>query len=120
MAETKVTDNETNFSKTVDANGWIVYKYGSLTQYRKRVTFNQTISGAVAVSISSSNLPVGISNFESVLISYSYGCSGNAYGLSMVLERVATGTSIGFTARSNDGTSRTYTGIIDVQLTNAT
>lgn len=107
--------NELLTSKTVDANGWTVYDLKASGKiYRKRVTFSQTIATATGVTISSTNLPVGISNFSSVFFNYSYHCSGNAFGLSMVSEVTTSSSALNFSARSNDGASRTYTGFIDL------
>lgn len=117
MAKQKLNSKQLNLSRTSDANGWTVFDYGTWKIYAKRVTFSQTISTAAVVSMSSSNLPVGISNFTNVIMNYSYSCDGNAYGLSMVSEIGTTSSSINFTARSNDGVSRTYTGFIDITLT---
>lgn len=63
MSETKVQASELSPNKTVDANGWTVYDYGSFKQYKKRGTTTVTVAAAGWTSAYSvgGTLPVGMS-----------------------------------------------------------
>ena len=63
MAETKVQASELSPNKTVDANGWTIYDYGSFKQYRKRGTTTVTVAANAWTSVYNlgGNLPVGMS-----------------------------------------------------------
>jgi hypothetical protein len=99
---------------TTDANGWAVKDFGFFKIYTKRLTFSQSIGGSgAAISLSSTNMPVGVTDFSAHSYFYSYSLNGNAYGLNMVSERTSGSTSINFTAASVDGATRTYAGFID-------
>lgn len=117
MARTRLTQLQENFSKTTDANGWTKYDYGNFQKYCKRVTFSQTISGAVVLSLSSTNLPVGISTLSTNFLKYNYAVTGNAYDLSIVFEGSSAATALNFTTRTISGTATAYNGLIDVELT---
>ena len=117
MARTKFTSPQLNPSKAVDANGWQKYDLGSIIFYKKRVTFSQTISGGAVLSMSSSNLPSGLSTISGYFLDYSYTATGNAFGLSIVFEGSSSSSSLNFTTCTNDGVSRSYNGWIDVTLT---
>lgn len=103
--------------KTTDTNGWTVYNNGAWVEYSKRVTFSQTVSGAAVLGLSSVNLPVGVSSIGSRNLSYSYTTTGNAYDLSLTFEGPTSATTLNFTVRSVSGGSFTFTGWIDVILT---
>ena len=119
LAQGTEINNDTILSRhmdiisTTDANGWKVYDFGSMKHYFKRVTFSQSIGASAFLTTSSSNMPVGVSNFQNRYFMYSYSTDANAYGLNMVLERQDTATSISYTVGSIDGATRTYTGWID-------
>lgn len=119
MAETKVTSAELGPNKTTDTNGWTKYDYGTWKQYIKRVTFSQTIGGGAILTLSSNNLPVGISDLSTVFIQYSYTAASNAYALSIVFEGGSTTGILNFTTNRNDGSTSAYTGFIDVTLTSS-
>jgi hypothetical protein len=102
--------------KSTDANGWTVYNYGTHKQYGKRVTFSQAISTAAALTISSDNLPIGVDTLGAVYTQYSYIVAGSAFNLSLVMQETTSGTSITFAVCSIDGNSNTYTGYIDLLL----
>jgi len=117
IANSAITTAKLAPSKTTDANSWTKYDYGTWQEYRKRVTFSQTISAAVALTISSSNLPVGISTISTNYLTYSHTTTGNAYNLSIHFEGTSGNTSIAFTACSISGTAFAYVGWIDLILT---
>ena len=116
MAQTKVTSGELAPNKTVDANGWTRYNFGSFSIYRKRLTFSQTISGGAVLGLSSSNLPSHLSTISNHFINYSYSATGNAYALDIILEGTSAASNINFTTSTNDGVSRAYSGFIDIEL----
>lgn len=117
MARTKITSPQLNPSKTTDANGWTKYDYGAFVEYKKRVTFSQTIQGGAVLSMSSSNLPNALSSISGYFLAYTVTAGGGAYGLSVVFEGSTSNTAINFTTCTNDNVSRAYTGFIDLTLT---
>lgn len=120
MARTKVTQLQANFSKTTDANGWTVYDYGNWKEYRKRITFSQTIAGLAVLTVSSTNLPVGVSNYTGHYFNYIWTATGNAGVLLIVAELGSTSaTALQFTTATTDTISRSYSGWIDVSLVQA-
>ena len=111
----KITTAQLNPTKSTDANGWTKYDYGTWQEYRKRVTFSQTIAAGIALSISSTNLPVGISTVgNSTYMNYTYTATANAYALSIIAEVGTGSTALNFTTCTNDLTSRAYSGNIDI------
>ena len=116
IANNAITTAKLAPSKTTDANGWTKYDYGTWQEYRNRVTFSQTISGATILTISSSTLPTGMATLSTNYLSYSYTATGNAYNLTLVFEGSTTSSSLKFTVASITG-SFTYTGFIDVIIT---
>jgi hypothetical protein len=113
----KITQNQVTLPKTVDANGWTVYDHGTFKEYRKRVTFSVTVNlGPTSFPVSSTNLPVGVSNINTHYLDYSITATGNAGGLNVVYEGTGTTTILNFVATSTD-VSRAYTGFMDVTLT---
>ena len=119
MTVTKVTQAELSLSKTVDANGWTIYDYGTFKQYKKRITFAQTIGGAVALSTSSSNLPTGFSTITGYFFDYKHTVVGQAFDLSIVAEMGTAATALNWTTRTISGGNIAYNGFIDVTLTQA-
>lgn len=117
MAETKVPQTQLNLSKTTDANGWTVYDYGAWKQYKKRVTFSQTVTAAAVLSLSSHNLPAGVPNYTGHFIDFATTTTGSAFAFIPIPEIGTGSTTLNFTVRSNDGISRTYNGWIDITLT---
>lgn len=117
MGRTKFTTPQMNFSKTTDANGWIVYDYGNWKEYRKRVTFSQSIAGLAVLTISSNNLPTGMSTLSTNFMNYSYNTTSNAGILSVVFEGSTSASTLVFTTYRNDGGgAATFTGFIDITL----
>lgn len=106
-----------NIVPTTDANGWSVYNFGTSKICTKRVTFNQTVNSGsgVGVTLSSNNLPVGLSNVSGARMSYSYALTnGNAYQTVLVAEMQSNSTTINFTATKIVGSTSNSTGYIDV------
>lgn len=116
MVRTQFKSPQLAPSKTTDSNGWTIYDYGTWKEYRKRVTFSQTIAGGVGLSISSNVLPTAISSIGTNFLSYSYTVTGNAFDLNIVFEGSTANTVLGLTASSVDTVSRAYTGFIDFIL----
>lgn len=104
-------------NKFTDANGWTVYDYGTWKEYKKRVTFSQTISGGAGLTVSSNNLPSGMSTISTNFVHYSFVSTGNAFGLNIGYEGSSSTATLNFTTSTNDGVSRAYTGFIDVTIT---
>lgn len=118
MAANKIKPQGLQFpTKTVDANGWTVYDFGNFKQYSKRVTFSQTISTAASLSISSANLPVAVATANAVSINYAAHIAANSWALQIGREGTTGSTTLAFTAASVDGVSRSYTGYLDLVLT---
>ncbi|MDL2342315.1 MAG: hypothetical protein QFB87_04540 [Patescibacteria group bacterium] len=118
MARTRLTQLQQNFSKTTDANGWTVYDYGNWKEYRKRITWSQSIGGLVAVTISSGNLPSGMSSIGTNFVSYTNIINTNAGILLIVFEGTSASTGLGFTAARTDGAAAiAQSGIIDISIT---
>lgn len=103
-------------TKRTDANGWVVYNCGKYREYRKRVTFSQTIAGLAILTTSSSNLPVGVATIGDTYVSYQVVVQSNAGVLLVVWEGSSGSTSLQFTTATTDTLSRGYTGFIDVIL----
>lgn len=103
-------------TKTTDANGWTVYTNGTWTQYRKRMTFSQFINSAQVLTLSSSNLPAGMSSLGTNFIDSNFVFGGNAYDFSVHLEMGTSSTSIVATITIVGG-ANTATGFVDVTIT---
>ena len=64
MAETKVTKNEMDYTKTTDAAGYTVYDYGGYKQYRKKGTqVNSLTASQWKFGAALATLPTGMSSF---------------------------------------------------------
>lgn len=83
-------------NKTTDANGWTVYDFGAWKEYRKRTTYSQTFSAntPTSLSLSSSNLPSGMSTLGSNYLNATVVQSSNAYELQWVPEMGASSNSL--------------------------
>lgn len=119
MAITKVTEKEVAFSKTLDANGWTVYDYGSWKEYRVRRTVNQSVNTATVIGLSSQALPSGMATLGSNFLTGNFSLSGNAYALDWNFEMTSTSPTINITGRSNTGAAVTFTGYIDMTIVSA-
>jgi len=116
IANNAVTTAKLAPSKTTDANSWTKYDYGTWQEYRKRVTFSQSLSSGSVLTLSSSSLPVALSNIGTNFLIYSYTATSGAYNCNIVFEGSTASTTISFTASSLSGTA-VYTGFIDLILT---
>lgn len=116
LADNSVLSAQLDIISTTDANGWTVYDLGSTTIYRKRVTFSQTIAGLAVLTISSSNLPSGLSTIGTRLVHYNFVVTSNAGALQLAFEGSSSSTAFQFTTATTDTTSRSYTGFIDLLL----
>lgn len=103
---------------TTDANGWTVESHdGTVYAYRKRVTSTSTIGNtAFFPTLSSDSLPVGVSTLGTNLMQSTIYAAGSAYDLQARMEMSPSSTALKMSARSNSGTSRTYTITIDIEL----
>lgn len=115
IADGAVTAEKMTFSNSADANGW---KYHDIRQtYTKRVTFSQSMtsgSGAV-LSISSTNLPVGVSSLGTLNMQYSYAFNATiAHRVNIGANMTSSSTSLAFSAQ--DANTETITGFIDIIL----
>lgn len=105
-------------TKRTDANGWTEFNCGKYREYRKRVTFSQSIGGLVALATSSSNLPYGMGSFSQAHMNYSFVAGGQAGILQIVQEGSSGSSSLNWTTARTDGAAAsTFTGYIDVLIT---
>lgn len=81
LANQSVTPAKMNLSKAVDANGWTVYDYGSWKEYEKLTvgTPNVSVTAENVYVPPDINLPVGVTNTDSVHVQYSFRCSERTY-----------------------------------------
>lgn len=103
----------------VDSNGWKVRYVGGRATYTKSPTFSQSVGGTPAsLSLSASTLPTGMSALGTNNMNWTMvvGAGGNAYGISWNPEMTSASTSLNISVRSNDGTTRTYSGYIDITI----
>lgn len=122
IAASAVTSAKLAPSRTTDANGWTVYDMGTWKRYTKRVTFSATVtaSSIAALTPSSSDFPVGITNIGNHELSYSHTLSvGFGADCEVAIESLNTGSSTSFTwsIRNNSSSSRTFTGFIEISIT---
>lgn len=105
-------------TKRTDANGWTEFNCGKYREYRKRVTFSQSIGVLAVLSISSTNLPYGMGNFTQAHMNYSFVAGGQA-GVLQIVQEGGTGSSgLAFTTARTDGAAAsTFTGYIDILIT---
>ena len=104
-------------TKTTDANGWTQYESDNYREFRKRVTFSQTISGATTINtLSSTNLPVGLATLGNYFISATKVLSGNAYNLDWGLEMSTSSAAINITAATSSAASVAYSGFFDLVI----
>lgn len=106
------------FTTTTDANGWTVESHNGVAySYRRRHTFSASIGTTpFTPTLSATSLPVGMSTLGTNTIQASIIAAGFAYDLQARLEMSTSSTAINWTARSASGTSRTYTGFIDIEI----
>lgn len=106
-------------SKTNDANGWTIYDYGLWKQYKKRVTFSQSVAaGSVTtVALSNSSLPSGMSTLGTNFIDATIKFDGNAGQFLVNPEMTPTSNTINFVLRAMYSSTLTMQGSIDVTIT---
>lgn len=116
IADDAVTSAKLDVIQTTDANGWRKIDLGSTIIYRKRITFSQTIAGLAILSVSSTNLPTGVSTLSTRTIEYSFVTTSNAGALQIAFEGSASSSALQFTTATTDTVSRAYTGFIDLVI----
>lgn len=119
LTAASVTTAKMNLSKTTDANGWTKYDYGNWQEYRKRVTFSQTITGLATLTVSSNTLPVGMARFGTNYFKYSIVANTNAARLVVVQEGTSASTLLNFTCCTVDNISTAFIGYIDMLIVSA-
>lgn len=117
LADDAVTSAKIDIIPTTDANSWKKYDYGTTIIYKKRVTYSQSIGASAFLTLSSNNLPTGLSSISGYYLDYTSTADANAFAINIVFEGSTSNGVLNFTAGSIDGATRTYTGWIDVTLT---
>lgn len=104
-----------------DANGWKVRYIGANPIYRKKINFSLSVGSPATITggLASNTLPTGMSTIGTNLLIANFVLNGNSFGLSWNFEMTSVSTALGMTGRSNDGTTRTYTGYLDCIITSA-
>lgn len=115
MSATKITQNETNFSKTTDANGWTVYDYGNFKKYCKKGTASDTIGALAWKWLPDIGLPSGMSTIGTNFITSSVMASDAA--VCMKCGGVPAGTAVNITAYNPYTGSITYTYNYTIEIT---
>lgn len=99
-----VTSAKMNLTKSVDANGWTKYDYGTFQQYYKKGTTSVSVgSGGWTTYNASANLPVGMStlgtNFltgsafpTDAALTVAFGAPANGTYISMTVSNQYNGT----------------------------
>lgn len=118
MARQQITENQVNFSKTTDANGWTVYDYGSWKRYTKRFVMPaQTMgTGGALITLTGNNLPSGVSTVGSHHISYAIMLSAGSPFLVTNLDGDTTATTVKIGA-ARFTSSSSFSGNVYVELT---
>ena len=108
-------------TKTVDANGWTKIDYGNLKRYKRRFSFSG-VSIAAGGSTNLSNFfadklfPVDISTVGTNTLRGAIVINSYAFAMNWNFEMGTTNTSLNVTAGNNTGTSRTFSGFLDVEF----
>lgn len=122
LASGAVTSTKLAPSKTVDANGWTVYDFGTWKKYSKRVTFSQSVTNGTitTLTVSSTNFPAGMANIDTKELLYSQSIS-SGFGSDAFITTdgmtLSTATAFAWSIRNNGAATRTYTGSIDISIT---
>lgn len=121
IVNTSITPLKMNLTKSVDANGWTVYDYGSWKEYHKRVTFtfNLGAGGVQAIALSSHLLPTGMSTIGSNHLTASAYLNGNAYSMGWNFEMVAASTTVNITVINNAGGAINNSGFFELHIKDA-
>lgn len=122
IANSAVTSAKLSPTKSVDANGWTVMDMGTWKRYSKRVTFSQTVAAnsIAALTVSSTNFPSGITTLGTRELIYQRSLSvgfGADSNISVESLDTAASTSFTWSVRNNSSSSRTFTGFIDIAIT---
>ena len=108
MAETKPQGQDLNFTRTVDANGWTVYDYGTFKQYRKRGSISFSIGASAWTSgYNIGALPVGMSTIGSNFVEGS--AAGGDAAITVSIYSISTSTTIGIMISNQYGGTVTNT-----------
>lgn len=95
MPATKVTSSELNPSKTVDANGWTVYDYGTFKQYRKKGATQTSIGGGSWNNVNvTPNMPVGMSSLGANFMEASVSANDAAISCNLGADSSATAVNV--------------------------
>lgn len=102
--------------KSTDANSWTVYDWGSFKEYRKRVTYSQAFTSGTPTSLtlSSTNLPTGMSTLSTNYIGMSLVQNGNAWDMQVNLEMTSASASLVISVLCSSTATRT--GFVDVVI----
>lgn len=102
-----------------DSNSWKATYKGQTIQYTKRLSFSQatTANTNAVLTVSSSNLPVGMATCGTNNFQYAYLSAGNGGDVKVVAEFGAASSGLGFVIRTVN--SSTYGGLIDMLINTA-
>jgi hypothetical protein len=120
IANSAVTSAKLAPSKTTDANGWTVYDYGTWKEYKKRVThgtYTKATNEVWSLTLSSSNLPVGMSTLGTNYIHGVASLGSNAYSMGWNFEMNTASAIINITAINNSVGTVSYSGFFDLTIT---
>ena len=110
---TKVSSQVMAVTRTTDANGWTVDDFGTFKEYRKPTTFSTvslTSGQTVGTTLSSSNLPVGMSTLGGNFIECKAIVGSFAMNVNLVPEMGSGSASLALNARNLDSITRAYSG----------
>lgn len=103
-------------NKVTDANGWTVYDYGTLRQYRKKGSWVASIgANSWALQGDTTNLPVGISTIGTRFVEGSASSSDSAIGTA--IHSTSASTVVQFQIGNQAGATVNYTGYYSVCIT---
>ena len=112
----KTNSQQMNPSKTTDANGWTVYDFGTWKEYRKIISFSNTVTAnsAYVIGLANSNLPSGMSTLGSNYIQWALMQGSNAFALTPNFEGGSSNSVLNFTAYAHQ--SGTFSGSMYVSI----
>jgi hypothetical protein len=116
-----VTSDMLDLSSTTDANGWKVRDYGNWKYYTKRITYTTSSLAQLSptnATLSSSNLPVGVTNLSNSIFTFSYFETANTPGFFHLVLNItpSSSTSLVFQATNLRASAQTYGGTIDMTI----
>lgn len=117
MPRTRINSPQIDLIQSTDANGWTLYDYGDFKQYRKRVTYSQAFTNGTSavLSVSSTNLPVGMSTISTNKLDMNVVGSSWAMDINIRPEMSTSSSALTFVGRAFS--SQTFNGFIDVTIT---